>query len=63
MANMKPLGNVILTCSGYKTEQSSDVEGISIASFADFKGTIAILRKAADLLEESPDSLIITSLY
>ena len=54
MSEMKPLGNVILTCSGHKSEDKtfSVVEGISFASFADKESTIGILRKAADLLEE-----------
>ena len=54
MSEMKPLGNVILTCSGYKSGDKTylAVEGISIASFANTESTIGILRKAADLLEE-----------
>lgn len=52
MAEMKPLGNVILTCSGEKNEGRQTVQGISIATFADIESTISILRKAADLLEK-----------
>ena len=62
MSKMLPLGNVILTCSGNRTEEGPQVNGISVATFANLESTIAILRRTADLLEESPRTFNITYL-
>ena len=62
MSQLLPLGNVIITCSGNKTEHGSEVNGFSVASFASSESTIAILRKTADLLEENALTFNITYL-
>lgn len=62
MSQILPLGNVILTCSGDKTDHGPKVNGISVSTFASLESTIAILRKTADLLEENPRTFNITYL-
>ncbi len=63
MADMIPLGNIILTCSGEKCNGKCMIQGISFASFTNPESTIAILRKAADLLEEGKDGENIQTLF